>query len=864
MTHLDLVTIDFETGATLEAIRNQIRARGWFALLYTMHGHLADTTEIKKDQLIRELKMSTPTIEHVCNYLRTVRKYQPEVLEDAELLPPVQRADGIMMCVQHKPVEKFRVVLALLNRFTILKRAATQTAAVTDWRERHAGLSQMLGAAFDHRLSGDPARLSLKARHPHDATEWRVEIVEGTFLDIEDCPRVAANTGDTEPVPGNDKVQWPAPFRNEDGMFGYTSKDGADAKPMFNPICGALEVKALVKDERGKGWSLLLGFHDRSGQPATVAISYSDQMADPRNVLRSLAEAGLMIINKKHEKERLFSALSQVTVKKTLVIASQPGRYGDAWLTPIGDVVNGDPDLLKLTEEPEQAAEDRSKKGDLEGWKKQVAEAFEILDFHSPVLVAATFAGVLVTMLGVDTTGLLASGGAGTGKSISQRLGAAGVGNPLSKAVCFVTGSMRGVLGLETHARIVSGSCLHMDDPFVNMHDPKMFSRFIFALQSGVSDTRGTPSGGSQRKRRWRIYWTASAEQKFKTVMESGFQQAHLTGHDVRAIPISLSDVEQHKDPVLQARVKQLDRSIGKHYGHAFPLFLKHAIKQGWMNDPDPLHERVQAAADWLVQWGAQDGIRGRAAYNLAIALVAAELCQEAKLFSTAGMGADDGYIRQAFKKAWLASMGNPDEVIGNTPQAGLQRLQQRAVVHWGAHAKDMGEMANPDQPGQSRADTWFVHGSELQVRGYSYRAVSQEAFEKLVAPSDPGAVLKLMNERKMLIRTAPAPGKNVWPNLGRTIFAHYRVLEEHLGPSDALVVHNDEDAAPIHDADETETPCQIVDRLLQTRKDFSLKFAVPPAPPKDAPDETWAAYAAYLTVLVDTAQAQKTRAFKK
>ena len=111
------------------------------------------------------------------------------------------------------------------------------------------------------------------------------------------------------------------------------------------------------------------------------------------------------------------------------------------------------------------------------------------------------------------------------------------------------------------------------------------------------------------------------------------------------------------------------------------------------MNDPDPLHERVQAAADWLAQWGAQDGVRGRAAYNFAIALVAAELCQEAKLFSTAGMGADDGYIRQAFKKAWLASMGNPDEVIGNTPQAGLQRLQQRAVVHW-AHAKDMGEMA--------------------------------------------------------------------------------------------------------------------------------------------------------------------------
>ena len=111
---------------------------------------------------------------------------------------------------------------------------------------------------------------------------------------------------------------------------------------------------------------------------------------------------------------------------------------------------------------------------------------------------------------------------------------------------------MRGVLGLETHARIVSGSRLHMDDPFVNMHDPEMFSRFIFALQSGVERYVRTPSGGSQRKRRWRIHWTASAEQQFKTVMESGFQQ-HTERDTTSELSRSVCRTESSKDPVLQA-----------------------------------------------------------------------------------------------------------------------------------------------------------------------------------------------------------------------------------------------------------------------------------------------------------------------
>ena len=662
---------------------------------------------------------------------------------------------------------------------------------------------------------------------------------------------------DTKPAPDDEetkttppKVEWPHPYENRTGLFGYVTKEQADepnAKPKekFNPICNALDVRGWVKDEREKGWSLLLAFKDRGRKTSEVALSFAEQMADQRSTLRALGEAGLPMINQKTLKEKLFTALSQVKTNKIITVASQPGRYDDAWLTPIGDVVNGDASALRLTTEPEQAVEDRSKRGTLDGWKAQVKEAFDILDFHSPVLVASTFAGPLVMMLGADSAGLLTTGGSGTGKSTSQRLGSAAVGNPESKACCFVTGSMN-ILGLETHARTVNGACFHMDDPFVNMTDPLMFSNMIFTLQSGVSKTRGTPSGGTQRKRRWRIFWTASAEETFKTVLDRGMKQAHLTGHDVRAVPISLSGVKRHDDPVLQARTKQLDRSIGKHYGHAFPVFLQHATAQGWMKDPEPLHERVQAGADWLLKWGAQDGIRARAAYSLALALVAAELCQEADLFPTEGVGADDGYIRQAFKRAWLASLGNPDEVIGNTPEAGLQRLQQRAVVQWGAHAKDAGDIALPDQPGQSRADTWFVYGASRKLRGHHYVAVSQDAFRALVHPADPAEVLKLMNKRGMLIPRAN--GKNAWTELGKTAFAHYKVLADHLGPSLDSMDDRDEDAAPVDGMDTVETPRERAERIRGEM--LSLQVNAPELPPDGSGDAVWTAYGGMLQAM--------------
>ena len=63
-------------------------------------------------------------------------------------------------------------------------------------------------------------------------------------------------------------------------------------------------------------------------------------------------------------------------------------------------------------------------------------------------------------------------------------------------------------------------------------------------------------------------------------------------------------------DAGLQERVKKLERASGQHYGHAFPVFVEYAIAQGWQKDADPLHDRVQKAANWLLQWGARDGTR--------------------------------------------------------------------------------------------------------------------------------------------------------------------------------------------------------------------------------------------------------------
>jgi hypothetical protein len=189
--HMDLLVLDLDTGESVDEIVAKLRQLNLFAVVYTTHSHLKPITDVKKDDVIKWIgaDVANPTVDDVKSYLINKKRYQEWVLEGAELLETQHTAEGIKMFIRHQPMPKFRIVLVLKDRFVFMNRAATQQAAITEWKERYAGASKLLGAFFD-RSCTDPSRLFYTPRHPQSAGEWRVEVIAGRPLDIETVDRV--------------------------------------------------------------------------------------------------------------------------------------------------------------------------------------------------------------------------------------------------------------------------------------------------------------------------------------------------------------------------------------------------------------------------------------------------------------------------------------------------------------------------------------------------------------------------------------------------------------------------------------------------------------------------------------------------
>lgn len=187
---LDILMLDLDTGEDIEALKKRVRELGWMCLIWTTHSHLKPVTEIKKDELLKWMRREEqPTLQDVVGYLRSEKRYRPSVLEGAELLPQEHTKKGVLVRIKHKPMPKFRMLFLLEKPFVIEDRNVSQRKAIDEWKERYAGVSQMLGAAFD-RSCVDPSRLMFTPRHPKGAEQWLIEIVPGKALDIETVRRV--------------------------------------------------------------------------------------------------------------------------------------------------------------------------------------------------------------------------------------------------------------------------------------------------------------------------------------------------------------------------------------------------------------------------------------------------------------------------------------------------------------------------------------------------------------------------------------------------------------------------------------------------------------------------------------------------
>ncbi|WP_170428132.1 DUF927 domain-containing protein [Ruegeria arenilitoris] len=186
------IGLDIDSGASLDQVIGALKNQGLFALLYTSFNNGKQGLTLKRDEVLRKLKItSDPDIHQVRQYLREHDKnrYEESFIAKIEIAKQKhQEKTGVKIILNTPPLEKFRLIFPLAEPVKLIDLAQTHQEALDVWENKVTGLAvELLGVHFDTSCT-DPSRLFYTARHPKGSEDWDAIIHRGSPLRFEDVP----------------------------------------------------------------------------------------------------------------------------------------------------------------------------------------------------------------------------------------------------------------------------------------------------------------------------------------------------------------------------------------------------------------------------------------------------------------------------------------------------------------------------------------------------------------------------------------------------------------------------------------------------------------------------------------------------
>ncbi|MDW9531916.1 hypothetical protein RWE87_13495 [Sinorhizobium meliloti] len=183
---LNFMVLDIDSGQPMEEVRQELVAQDLFAVLYTTYSNGTTRTQIKKTELIQKLKLEAGdevTTQHVKFYLQHHKRYDKRILESCSYAGEEHVEGGVMVFVDHVPMEKYRIVLPLNTAFVLAKECGgDERKAREKWKRLYVGVAHQLGASYD-RSCTDISRLFFWPTHKAGA-DFKVEVVMGDNIDL--------------------------------------------------------------------------------------------------------------------------------------------------------------------------------------------------------------------------------------------------------------------------------------------------------------------------------------------------------------------------------------------------------------------------------------------------------------------------------------------------------------------------------------------------------------------------------------------------------------------------------------------------------------------------------------------------------
>ncbi len=529
-------------------------------------------------------------------------------------------------------------------------------------------------------------------------------------------------------------------------------------------VCAPLEITHMVRDARGENWQRLATFNDHDGRRRRVLVPDEMLEGDGAALARLLRAQGLFIGDNKGGLLKMYVNRSRPASRARLT-----GRIG--WHDDCTDpgrwsfVLGGDADPLaaegaELWLHAAQGTGHAQFKqvGTLDDWRANVA-ALAVGNSRLTFALSAAFAGGLCWLHPNVSGGFHWAGGSSLGKSALLYSAASLCGPAAYRKTWLLTATaIEGVAAGHCDAPLLL-------DELKQAGNPRDVAQAAYMLTSGQGKGRGQAGGGLRETASFSLLFQSNGEIGLTQFLEENQERAYA-GQEVRFCELPADagagfgcwDV-LHGLPDGARFSETLQRNAGKHYGTAYPEFIRRVIaeREAMPQQFEELRRSFEARA--LSDKAGGQAIR--AATRFAAVAYAGEKATE---WGLTGWPQGEA-VKAAFRmfKDWLQAFGGEEN---REPRKMVEQVQAWIQAHAGARLEDW---RRPSISDTHAPRTMNRAGWKRPTRETASLNEGDHVFEYLIYPAvfkgelcngfDPAQVAKVLTDAGLLEH---GDGKNI------------------------------------------------------------------------------------------------------
>lgn len=359
--------------------------------------------------------------------------------------------------------------------------------------------------------------------------------------------------------------------------------DGWDQVEQF--VCAPLEITHMVRDPKGENWQRLASFADHDGRRRRVLVPDDLLEGDGLSLSRLLRSRGLFVGDSKSGLLKMYVNRSRPDPRARLTHrigwhedVEQPGR----WSFVLGgdhDPIAADGAELWLHAAQGTGHAQFKTAGTLDDWRANVA-ALAVGNSRLCFALSAAFAGGLCWLHPNVPGGFHWAGGSSLGKSALLYAAASVCGPSAYRRTWLLTATaIEGVAAGHCDAPLLL-------DELKQAGNPRDVAQAAYMLTSGQGKGRGQAAGGLRETAQFSLLFMSNGEIGLTQFLEESQERAYA-GQEVRFCELPADAgaglgawdvVHGHADG---ARFSEaLQRAAAKHYGTAYPEFIRHTIAE--------------------------------------------------------------------------------------------------------------------------------------------------------------------------------------------------------------------------------------------------------------------------------------------